>query len=227
MRSAAAAFRVTAAAMTMLVAGCASQLETEARMFRHFGQAREVQNAALFGQVERAHAAADGMLRDPSIPGIPSGSYRDAFHRAAQSVKESDDPVELPERSAALAFTCGACHEARVVSPVFAMGRPPDREGIRGHMVVHAWATGSMWESLIVRSDDLWREGVLALADREIRAEEFAPAVSDRETAFMLSSRVAALAREGARVENWSERANLVARVSGTCLQCHDLAGVR
>lgn len=222
-----AVFGVALTGLALLAGACATQLETEARMFRHFGQAREIHTAATFGQLERAHRAAEEMLRDPSIPGIPSGAHRDTFHRAARAVGATEEATDLPERSAALALACGGCHEARGVSPVFAIGRPPEREGVKGHMVMHAWAAGMMWESLIARSDGLWRDGALALSDHPIQPEEFAPIVSDRDTAFMLSSRVGALAREGARVDRWDERADLLARMSGTCLQCHDLAGVR
>ncbi len=213
--------------LTPLLGACASTLETEARMFRHFTEGREIHNAAVFGQLDRARAAAARLAEEGAVPGVSPGPALTSFYRAVDAVRRTDDPSELPARSAALADRCGSCHEARDAGPLYGFGRVREGEGVKGHMVVHAWASDRLWESIVARSEEGWADGAMALSGAPIEADEFIPMVPDRDTAFRLSSLTHELATSSVAAEGWEERTELLARLSGTCLQCHVLAGVR
>ena len=212
-----------------VAAGCHSQLETQARMFRHFGQAQRIQAAASFGRLDAAKEAG-ARIQTEAPTGLPSGTepFLQAMKRTAARIAEVDEAEELPALSAELADRCGACHETQGGSgPRFGAGMAPDEDDLTGHMAAHTWALDRMWEAVVSRDVELWTAGASALSGRPLESEEFLPRVSDRGTAFLLSSRTHYLAEAAADVEAWEDRTGLLARLSATCLECHQLARLR
>ena len=208
------------------IAGCRSVLETEAGMFRHFGEARDVNRAVLFGDLDAARAAARRIRETGSVPGLPAGteSYSRAVQAEAERLGALADVAELPTRSAALADACGSCHEAVRRGPRFAAGQPPANAGMSGHMRLHEWATERLWEAVISREEALWQAGADALDEEPLGPEEFRRTVRDEDTAFLISTRAHLLAGEARRAADWPARVDLLGRIGETCYQCHDLA---
>lgn len=209
------------------LAGCRSVLETEAEMFRHFGEARSVNQAMVFGDLDAAHGAAARISRAGPVPGVPAGAETHSrdVSAAADALVAVTDATELASRSAALADACGSCHGDLGRGPRFAAGRPPVEAGMPGHMRLHAWATERLWEAVISRDESLWEAGADALDGQPLEPEEFRSAVRDVDTAFIISSRAHLLAGEARRAPDWPTRVDLLGRIGETCYQCHDLAG--
>lgn len=216
------------ALITLTMTGCQGNLETEARMFRHFGQAHRIQTAALFGRMEAAEEAASRLRTDAPVPGLPQGSepYVQSLHESAARVEFAQYPEVLPAVAAQVADDCGACHEAFNVGPLFAVGAIEDSPELAGHMRVHAWASERMWEGLISRSEASWQAGAQALSGHRIEPDEYVPRVQHRGTAFMLSSRVHYLAESSLTLDSWEKRVGLFSRLTETCYECHNLAGL-
>lgn len=208
---------------------CQSNLETQARMFRHFGQAHRIQAAAIFGRHDLAKEAAARMRSDTPVPGLPTDSepYSQSLYESAARVEYSRYPEVLPALAAQMADDCGSCHEAFDVGPLFGVGVVEDSPELKQHMQVHSWASERMWEGLVSRSEESWQAGVQALSGHRIEPDEYVPAVKHRGTAFMLSSRAHYLAESSAQLTTWEERVGLFSRLSETCYECHQLAGLR
>lgn len=219
---------VLAAATLLASSGCRSVLETEARMFRHFGEARQVNSATLFGRLELAREAASKIERAGPVPGLPTGSeaYDDAVRAEAETIATLADRASLPAHSAALADACGTCHGALERGPRFATGRRPSDPGMPGHMRLHAWAAERLWEGVVSREVSVWAAGAAALDSGPLPPEDFRTSVGDVETAFLISSRAHLLAGQAVRAGDWPTRVDLLARINETCYQCHDLVGV-
>ncbi|NNF27677.1 MAG: hypothetical protein HKO53_09690 [Gemmatimonadetes bacterium] len=211
----------------LVSAACRSVLETEARMFRHFGEARQVNGAALFGRLDVAKAAALRIERAGPVPGVPAGSeaYSHAVQAEARAITTLADRAALPIRSAALAEACGACHGALERGPRFAAGQRPPDPGMQGHMRLHAWAAERLWEGVVSRDASIWAAGAAALDNEPLPPEDFRTSVGDVDTAFLISSRAHLLAGQAVRAVDWPTRTDLLARVTETCYQCHDLIG--
>ena len=213
----------------LLVLGCGGGLETQARMFRHFGQAHRIQTAAVFGRLDAAREAARRLASSGPIAGLPSGSdsYVRELHDAAEAVMNAESPDRLPFLAAEVADRCGDCHAAYEVGPAFGIGRVAEATDVRGHMAVHSWASERMWEALISRNEEVWLAGAEALSGQPIDPDEFVPMVEDRGAAFLLSSRAHYLAESSVELRGWEERSGLLSRLTSTCQECHSLSGVR
>lgn len=215
--------------VSLFVVGCAGSLETQARMFRHFGEAHRIQSAAIFGRLEDARVAAIQLGDGAAMQGMPDGSdgYVQSLRRAAEAVKNAQAAESLPYLSAQVADQCGACHAAFEGGPAFGVGRVEQATDLAGHMAVHSWAAERMWEALVSRNDEVWAAGAEALSGRPIDTHEFDSMVPAQESAFLLASRAHYLAKSSTEVKGWEERAGLLSRLSATCYECHSLAGVR
>lgn len=215
--------------LLLLASGCGGNLETQARMFRHFGQAHQIQTAAVFGRVDAAKTAAGRLTSSARVSGMPSGSdaYVRGLQEAAEAVMTSESPDRLPYLAAQVADRCGDCHAAYEVGPAFGVGRVAEGRDMQGHMAVHSWASERMWEALISRDEEAWLAGANALSGRPIDPDEFVPLVGDRGAAFLLSSRAHYLAESSAELQGWEERSGLLSRLTSTCYECHSLAGLR
>ncbi|MGI9627967.1 MAG: hypothetical protein ACR2QM_14110 [Longimicrobiales bacterium] len=217
------------AMLSLGASGCQGNLETQARMFRHFGQAHRIQTAAVFGRHDVAKDAAAQMRNEAPVPGLPDGSesYVQSLQESAARVEFSQYPEVVPAMAAQMADDCGSCHEAFEVGPLFGVGVIEDSPELGQHMKVHAWASERMWEGLVSRSEESWQAGATALSGHRIEPDEYVPAIRHRGTAFMLSSRAHYLAESSQELTTWEERAGLFSRLTETCYECHNLAGMR
>jgi len=213
----------------LFVVGCAGSLETQARMFRHFGEAHRIQSAAIFGRLEAAREAATQLGDGAAMRGMPdrSDGYVQSLRDAAEAVENAESAGSLPYLSAQVANRCGACHATFEKGPAFGVGYVEQTTDLGGHMAVHSWASERMWEALVSRNDEVWAAGAKALSGRPIDSHEFDSMVSDQGSAFLLSSRAHYLAKSSTQLNGWEERAGLLSRLSSTCLECHILAGIR
>lgn len=198
-----------------------------ARMPDHFGDSIRIKDAVIAGELEDVRAPAQRLV-DQVTPEHFPGEWRphvEAVGRHAATALAATDIAGASAAAAGLAGSCGGCHAAVGRGPTLAdAGTAPvvgPRDPPKTQMLRHQWAADRMWEALISRGDERWRQGAAALADAPLRIEEITADVELPEEVQKLGDRVHELGRRAQTVSGWDERATIYGEFIASCATCH------
>lgn len=204
------------------------QLDLEplhSRMHGHFNALREVHRALLFGDLKKARRAARGLAEMAAPGGLPGWEASVARIRDTASRLTRARSARRARRLVAdLAVQCGDCHEDTAdVSRFVGESEPFDDGSAAGRMARHEWAAGSVWLGLVGPSQDLWRDGLAALASPPLLPEAFTDDRERHRRVDALSRRMAALAARARNLEDDDAQAAAFADLLEVCASCHQL----
>jgi cytochrome c553 len=123
-----------------------------------------------------------------------------------------------------MANACGSCHQALDVHPSIPAKAPPTAgDGIEGHMARHQWAADRMWVSLVLGSEQEWREA-LGVLDASPASEFGGRTLSLAAQAH--ATTVHDKARAALDDDNPDTRSDLYGQIVAACAGCHLEQGV-
>jgi len=192
------------------------------RMHARFAASRTLEQAIVFGDLERARKEARTIreLVDPDV--LPAWQpYLTGVRDAARQVELATSLVAAANTSAELGHRCAKCHEAAAGTLRFAKDPAPEPRGkLAMTMASHQWAASRMWEGLIGPAPERWLEGARAL----VRAPLAIVAEGDLPPELAVGDDVARLrllARRAPDARTSDARAKLYGELLGTCVGCH------
>lgn len=221
--------------LPFLLAACAgsgggsASTNTPAPHRTHFALAHDLATFAVVGDLARLRVIAEDMADAPDSAGLPagSGSPVDAIRKAAHEAASDSTLSGATAAVTSLAADCGACHQGHTVTDGPGLRAAPLR--IRGAATRHedylAWVSNLLWSALVAPSNDAWETATGALAGpdgvpaphaRFVPADEIA-----RDAAVIRRAAIQAVTAQGLQ-----ERSRYVARIWGTCADCHVKASV-
>ncbi len=217
--------------LPFLFAACAGTTSTSSPAPRHahFALAHDLATFAVDGDLARLRIIAADMADSPDPPGLPggSGSQVDAIRSAAHRAATDSTLTEATSAVTTLAASCGACHRDHTVAAGPGLRAATLR--IRGPATRHedylGWVSDLLWSALVAPSNDAWETATGALAGADgvpaphatfVPADEVA-----RDRAVIRRAAIQAVTAKGLQ-----ERARYVARIWGTCTDCHVKASV-
>jgi mono/diheme cytochrome c family protein len=184
---------------------------------------RAIERAAIHGDLGAAREAAT-WLAEHATPSPLFDGTRPLVARlteATLAVARATDVAGTVTATADLVASCGSCHDAARVTPVFPRTTPPPFESIAGHMVRHQDASDLMLEGLILPSRAAWTRGAGQLREAPVKPGDFP--VSDRIGALMseVEKRLHAQAGDAAKASDAPSRTRAYAAILTTCAECH------
>ncbi len=191
-------------------------------MYTHFNQVAEVHAAVIRGDMEAVRATASWFAEQQEMGDLPEGSeaYVEEMRRLARQAAQADRLEQAASATGRLGDTCGSCHTAFAVGPMFAVGSdPPVGEDRVSHMLRHRWATDRMWEGITGPSESAWLGGAKVLSS------DF-PLAGTEGKVHVLGERVHAIGFQATQATDPSDRARLCGELLATCAPCHEAAGV-
>jgi mono/diheme cytochrome c family protein len=194
----------------------------------HFARVREIEEAAIRGDLEAMKAPALAIAQLPATPGLPAGTdtYVADMKRSAGAVAAAMTVANAATATAAMVATCGTCHTGSRATPSFPdVVAPVMIPGTQSHMLMHQFAVDLMYQGLAIPSDDQWRKGAEAmkaspLADRDLQkdAKLTKEVLASEARVHEIADRAIKAADQGARIAIYGE-------VIGGCASCHGLHG--
>lgn len=204
---------------------------TLARMHQHYGAARRIEEALVWGDLETAQLEAGrlGAVDEPDV--LPRWQpFVERVRVAARAIESAGDIATAARRSAVLGGACSDCHADVGGRPTFELvGMPPAGETLGAQMRTHAWGAARMWEGLIGPENPRWEEGagVLVLAPITITETD-----QQRLSGDMVALR-RAMSEHVVRIRDYAskamtpltqpERVALYGEMLVTCASCHTL----
>lgn len=222
--------KVTTAMLLVLIAACAGGPEregvtpTQAHMYAHFDRTKEIHEALVRGDIERARRGADWLATHQDVGRLPEGSYRFgvAMSTSAAQVREASDLGEAAVAAARMAGACGDCHREYRVDPRFLMGAPPPGgSGAKAEMDLHLWALERMWSGLVGPDDYAWTAGASALTRGWLSPKDVVSDPDSRETVRELVQQVYQLGTQAAAISDSHGRVEVYGEFLTTCIDCH------
>jgi mono/diheme cytochrome c family protein len=184
---------------------------------------RALEPAAVRGDLGAAREAATWLAEHAAPSPLPAGTRPlvGRLKEASSAVTRAADVADTVTATADLVASCGSCHEAAKVTPVFPRAAPPAFESIAGHMVRHQDAADLMLEGLIVPSATAWTRGAGQLREAPVKPGDFP--VSDRIGALMseVEKRLHAQADDAAKASDAPSRTRAYGGILTTCAECH------
>lgn len=181
-------------------------------MREHAGEAREMRNAIIAGQLAGARHAGSQIARDEWTPSLRLNYllYVSAVRSAARTVQASTSLSDAALALGEMGETCAACHRSASGPPALTAAAAGDKSTLG--MPAHAAAEQALWDGLVTPSDASWSRGARELLE--------APELdSGHEQASLLARRTRDLAREAATATN--TRGDVYGRIVATCAGCH------
>lgn len=203
--------------------------EVAAHMQDHFNRADELQRAVISGDLEAAKAPARWIADHAAMPGVPAEwePYLPAMREAAEVAAGAGDLGTAAKATARMGAACGTCHRALGAQVQF------DIEGARAeggdavsHMQRHAWASGRLWEGLVVPSGEVWQTGATALDEVPLVPEEVTQESADFAQVKATADHVHELGASARQAGDADARSALYGEFLATCASCHKATGV-
>lgn len=201
---------------------------TLAQMHALLGATEILRDRASRGETaslkEEAQALAASLQPDTSRPERWQGPL-DVVRAQALAIAEDGDDTTAADALARIAHTCGDCHESAsaqaAVSATIRRGPAPDVGKTEAEaMVIHRWATGQMWDSLVIPDGDRWIEGTTMFV--------LLPACSDRPDIHpdqaQRCKQAQNIARRAHVTDDRDARTALMGELLATCAPCHRAA---
>lgn len=210
-------------AATAAIVACAT-VSTKDHMFEHFMEAGEIQSALIRGDLDGARPAAQRLAEDEGAEGLPSwsGPYLNSFREEAASVAAAETLEDASAGAARLFQSCGSCHQAVPGGPRFSLGdeAPADLDPV-SHMSRHLWAADRMWAGLVGPSEVAWSEGLEALQDDPLSAEDLPGGTAREEDVEEMAELLHREAYYATQAANWTDRTEAYGRILASCGSCH------
>ncbi|MFN0250588.1 MAG: hypothetical protein ACKV2T_27155 [Kofleriaceae bacterium] len=191
-------------------------------MHLRFAAARRIEQAIVFGNLDRARGEAKiiAELAEPDI--LPMWQpYIDDVRAAGQQVVLSTSLIAAAKTSAILGHQCAKCHthtEAKITLPTDSA--PTDGVRLANDMASHQWATTRMWEGLLIPSTERWNQGATTLAQAPLAIVAEADLPADQGVSDDIA-RIRLLARRALEATSMSDRSNVYGELLATCAGCH------
>lgn len=199
-----------------------------AHMQDHFYKATEMQVAVINGDLAALREPAEWMANHANSAAMPAewSPHAEAMHTAALRAAEASELEEAARATAVMAAECGNCHQALGAEVAFAVEEaPPAGEDARSHMLRHAWASGRLWEGMVMPSGVVWDEGAEALSESPLAPSEIPADIEVLAEVSELAASVHSLGAEAIGLSTQEERARMYGQFLATCAACHDKTG--
>lgn len=181
-------------------------------MQEHFVRVDQVKTAVVEGDLDEARRHAQWLAEHEAHSELPQGwePFLAEMQNQAKAVMEAEEVSKMSAATAALAGTCGSCHAGLEASVRLGAPKAPEDP-----VKLHAWASYRLWDAVVSRSEDLWKEGSKALSKASLGD---GPALkSHLKTAEAAVSRIQTAEDPSAQVQALGE-------YLGTCQGCHQAA---
>lgn len=217
--------RQVALFLAALGGGCASgsppPATPRAQMWVHFDEVASLELAIARGDLEGAREAALRVEEVREIPGIPPGweGEVEQVRRYAAAIRTALTYQVAASAAAHMVASCGSCHVAHDVGPIFTGVPAPPEVGEVEHMVEHVWAADRMWEGLMIPSDERWMAGARVLADHAVPMHLLARGTSG------FGVQLKSLGLDAMHDGDLQDRARRYAEILDTCASCHRHSG--
>ena len=137
---------------------------TLAQMHALLGATEILRDRAARGETESLQAEARALVASLQPQDDAPATWQcalDLVRAEATVIAEGGDDVAAANALAQIAHICGDCHEStgaqQAVASTVRRGPAPDvGETEADAMAVHRWATGQMWDSLVIPDGDRW-----------------------------------------------------------------------
>ena len=199
-----------------------------AHMKDHFFKAVEMQVAVINADLGALREPAEWMAKHANSAAMPKewSPHAEAMHNAALEAAEATDLESAAVATATMATECGNCHQALGAEVGFAVDEaPPAGDDAATHMSRHAWASGRMWEGMIMPSGVVWDGGAEVLAEAPLAPADIAADIEILAEVSALEESVHALGAEAVGVSTQTARASLYGQFLTTCASCHEKTG--
>ena len=203
-------------------------IDADVAMARHMADhltvVERMQEAVVRGQLQLVHDQGAWLAEHPEHAPLTDAEPALARLRAAaQLAATAPDLPAAATATAQVGGACAACHAERGAIVAFAWEpEPEDAPALARQMQRHQWAAARLWQGAVGPSDQLWDEGVAALATLRL---DVGPLVSGAH-GDEVKARVAklrALATQASHVDSFDTRIRLYGELLDTCVGCHQL----
>ena len=200
----------------------------QAHMRDHFFKATEMQVAVINGDLAALREPAEWMAEHVNSAAMPKEwvPHAEAMHKSARRAADAKDIATAAQATANVGAACGNCHRALEAEVGFAVdGAPPEGEEAATHMARHAWASGRMWEGLVVPSGVVWDGGAEVLSEAPLAPAELEVELEVLSEVSEMEGEVHALGDEALGLTTQKERARVYGKFLATCAACHEKTG--
>lgn len=224
-----ASLTVSAAAL-LAVAACGDAgrapepEEVAAHMQDHFAKADELQRAVIAGDVAAAKAPAQWIADHAAMPAMPEEwePYLPAMREAAEVAAGATELLTAAKATAQMGAACGKCHSALGAQVKFDIeGALAEGGDAVSHMQRHVWASGRLWEGLVVPSGEVWQSGAKALDEVPLVPEEVAEDTAVFTEVKGTADHVHELGAAALQAGDLDARAAIYGEFLATCASCH------
>ncbi len=203
--------------------------KVSAHMQDHFTKIGDLQLAVVNGDLDAAKQPARWLAEHATLSGMPDSwqPYLPAMREAAQVAAGATDMLTVSKATAQLGAACGKCHAALGAKVAFDIESAlPEGGDAAAHMKRHAWASGRLWEGLVVPSGQVWQTGAAALDEVPLVPEEVTSDPEKVPEVKALSNRVHELGAAARQAGDPETRAAVYGDFLDTCARCHAALGL-
>jgi len=195
----------------------------------HFAKADELQRAVIAGDLAAAKAPAEWIAKHAGMPNMPADwePYLPPMREAAEVAAGATDLVTAAKATARMGAACGKCHKGLGAHVQFDIeGALAEGGDAVSHMQRHVWASGRLWEGLVVPSGEVWQSGAQALDEVPLVPEE----VTEDSAIFTqvkgTANHVHELGAAARQAGDPDTRAAVYGEFLATCASCHKATGL-
>ena len=202
--------------------------EVAAHMQDHFAKVDELQRAVIAGNLEAAKPPAKWLAEHAAMSGMPEAwkPYLPPLREAAEVAGGATDLVTAAKATARTGAACGECHKALGARVQFNIeGALPEGGDAVSHMQRHVWASGRLWEGLVVPSGEVWQSGAQALDEVPLVPEEVTEDTAAFAEVKATANHVHDLGKAARQAGDAATRAAIYAEFLATCAKCHQVTG--
>ncbi|MFO0548105.1 MAG: hypothetical protein U0271_06940 [Polyangiaceae bacterium] len=199
-----------------------------ARLMRqHFAQTTQIQDAVIWGEIEKASRPAGSLADVEGVETLPP-KWQESVTQLKDSsrrIRESSDLQEVAAATADIGRACGNCH-GKAGGPKIVVNDPPtvDAKSVASRMQRHKWAAARLWEGLYGPSDAAWKAGASAL-----ELDPFPEEVLNKGGVHGRSaaSNFRDVAKTLSKAKTSDARGSAYASLLSTCAPCHAAVGAQ
>ena len=199
-----------------------------AHMRDHFYKATEMQVAVINADLGALREPAEWMAEHAQSAAMPAewSPYAEAMHGAAREAAGAADLETAAAATARMATLCGECHQALGAEVAFAVEEaPPEGADASTHMLRHVWASGRMWEGMIMPSGVVWDGGAEVLSEAPLAPAQISADIEVLSEVTALEESVHALGAEAVGMSEQADRARIYGAFLTRCATCHAKTG--
>ncbi len=208
--------------VTTQVSAAEAPTELAKHMDAHFKVVREIERAAVAGDVATMRKRAKWLAEDDGNDSVAYKPELDEMREVARRLSRAADLAAAIPLAAELGAACGSCHQTMTTITSFEFQElPAAGDDLAQRMNRHLWAVDRLWEGLVGPSTSLWKTGAGVLADEIVPAADVAkdPGVA-REVA-RLANQLQRLGDQARGAASQADRANVYGQLLTTCSSCH------